>query len=89
MSLDEKTRKDVRNVATGGFLGGVFGNGVENTIRSDRKKLVYVGVGAVLGGIAEHLYSKGVFKKASDYVAEKANALRKKDNDYQAGPDDS
>ena len=89
MSLDEKTRKDVRNVATGGFLGGVFGNGIENTIRNDRKKLVYIGIGAVLGGVAERLYSKGVFKKATDYVAEKANALRSRDKEYQTEQEDT
>ena len=85
MSLDEKTRKYVRNGAIGLGGGLAAGDTIENAWRNDKKKFLYIGIGAVAALFVENLASKGVFKKATDYVAEKANALRNrgKEQEYQ------
>ncbi len=89
MDLEDKTKKYVRNGALGLGGGLAAGDAIENAWKNDKKKFLYMGIGAAAALFVENLASKGVFRRATDYVAEKANALRSKDKGYQTEQEDT
>ncbi|MBW2991391.1 hypothetical protein KY348_06855 [Candidatus Woesearchaeota archaeon] len=83
MTLDDKTRKDLRNISVGGVVGGLFGEWISDLFKHKKQQLIYISSGAFLGGLLEYLKSKGALTKAVDYVNDKADYLFKGKNKQQ------
>jgi hypothetical protein len=72
MDANEIKKNRIRNTAIGGVTGYAVGSKIEEIVKKYPERVVYSGIGGILGYFLAKMKEKGTYKKVADYVKDKA-----------------